>query len=276
MGTLNPTIPSPELTKTLNAAAARMKALGKPYLTPALLLATFAPRRRQRGAPAADVAGDRAQLPPGRAGDLGRDAGEGQPRRGCGLRFRRGGRLARQALHRDAGGARRGPQHRPGRGRGRDRHRARAGRAGRTRGEHRGDPAPLRHLARDAGQPAVHPGAGQARLGPGCGRAGQGRRGGAGLRARRPDARSAGAADAGEPPPRDPGGGRGRGPAVAGERAVAADGRGQGAGRADASWCRSPRTRCWSMRRRRSTAPISRPATASSSSPTSSASSAAR
>ena len=41
MGTLNPTIPTPELTKTLNAAAARMKALGKPYLTPALLLATF-------------------------------------------------------------------------------------------------------------------------------------------------------------------------------------------------------------------------------------------
>ena len=42
MGTLNPNILSPELAKTLNAAAARMKALGKPYLTPALLLATFA------------------------------------------------------------------------------------------------------------------------------------------------------------------------------------------------------------------------------------------
>ena len=42
MGTLNPSIPTPELTKTLNAAAARMKAFGKPYLTPALLLATFA------------------------------------------------------------------------------------------------------------------------------------------------------------------------------------------------------------------------------------------
>ena len=136
-------------------------------------------RRRQRGAPAADVAGDRAQLPPGRAGDLGRDVGEGEPRRRCGLRFHRGGRVARQALHRDAGGARRGPQHCPGRGRDGDRHRARAGRARGTRGEHRGDPAPLQHLARDAGQSAVHPGAGQARIGPGRSGAGQGRRGGA-------------------------------------------------------------------------------------------------
>lgn len=42
MGTLNPTILSPELAAALNAAAARMKALGKPYLTPALLLVTFA------------------------------------------------------------------------------------------------------------------------------------------------------------------------------------------------------------------------------------------
>ncbi len=41
MGTLNPTILSPELTVALNATAARMKALGKPYLTPALLLVTF-------------------------------------------------------------------------------------------------------------------------------------------------------------------------------------------------------------------------------------------
>jgi len=41
MGTLNPNIPSPELTAALNAAAARMKRLGRPLLTPALLLLTF-------------------------------------------------------------------------------------------------------------------------------------------------------------------------------------------------------------------------------------------
>ena len=41
MGTLNPNIPSPELTAALTACAARMKALGLPYLSPALLLVTF-------------------------------------------------------------------------------------------------------------------------------------------------------------------------------------------------------------------------------------------
>lgn len=41
MGTLNPNIPSPELTAALNAAAAAMRSLGRPYLTPALLLLTF-------------------------------------------------------------------------------------------------------------------------------------------------------------------------------------------------------------------------------------------
>jgi ATP-dependent Clp protease ATP-binding subunit ClpC len=41
MGTLNPNIPSPELTKALNAAAARMRAMKLPLLTPALLLLTF-------------------------------------------------------------------------------------------------------------------------------------------------------------------------------------------------------------------------------------------
>lgn len=41
MGTLNPNIPSPELTGALNAAAKRMRAFGQPYLTPALLLVTF-------------------------------------------------------------------------------------------------------------------------------------------------------------------------------------------------------------------------------------------
>ncbi len=41
MGTLNPNIPSPELTAALNAAAATMRSLGRPYLTPALLLLTF-------------------------------------------------------------------------------------------------------------------------------------------------------------------------------------------------------------------------------------------
>ena len=42
MGTLNPNIPSPELTKALNAAARRMRAMDRPFLTPALLLLTFA------------------------------------------------------------------------------------------------------------------------------------------------------------------------------------------------------------------------------------------
>src|SRR5512139_2782853 len=42
MGTLNPNIPSTELTKALNAAAARMHAMSLPLLTPALLLLTFA------------------------------------------------------------------------------------------------------------------------------------------------------------------------------------------------------------------------------------------
>ncbi len=41
MGTLNPNIPSPELTKALNTAAARMRKLNRPMLTPALLLLTF-------------------------------------------------------------------------------------------------------------------------------------------------------------------------------------------------------------------------------------------
>src|SRR5512139_1710969 len=41
MGTLNPNIPSPELTKALNAASARMRAMNLPLLTPALLLLTF-------------------------------------------------------------------------------------------------------------------------------------------------------------------------------------------------------------------------------------------
>ncbi|MGQ9768460.1 MAG: AAA family ATPase [Anaerolineae bacterium] len=41
MGTLNPDIPSPELTAALNAAADRMRRLGRPLLTPALLLLTF-------------------------------------------------------------------------------------------------------------------------------------------------------------------------------------------------------------------------------------------
>ncbi|HEX9115464.1 MAG TPA: ATP-dependent Clp protease ATP-binding subunit [Anaerolineae bacterium] len=42
MGTLNPNIPAPELTVALNAAARRMRAFACPYLTPALLLLTFA------------------------------------------------------------------------------------------------------------------------------------------------------------------------------------------------------------------------------------------
>jgi ATP-dependent Clp protease ATP-binding subunit ClpC len=42
MGTLNPNIPSPELTKALNATAARMRTLKLPRITPALLLLTFA------------------------------------------------------------------------------------------------------------------------------------------------------------------------------------------------------------------------------------------
>ncbi len=42
MGTLNPNIPSPALAQALNAAAARMRALNRPLLTPALLLLTFA------------------------------------------------------------------------------------------------------------------------------------------------------------------------------------------------------------------------------------------
>lgn len=41
MGTLNPKIPSLELTKALNAAAKRMTVYGRPLLTPALLLLTF-------------------------------------------------------------------------------------------------------------------------------------------------------------------------------------------------------------------------------------------
>jgi ATP-dependent Clp protease ATP-binding subunit ClpC len=41
MGTLNPNIPSPELIRALNAAAARMPMTGRPLLTPALLLLTF-------------------------------------------------------------------------------------------------------------------------------------------------------------------------------------------------------------------------------------------
>ncbi len=41
MGTLNPNLLTPELTAALNAAATRMKRLGRPYLTPALLLLTF-------------------------------------------------------------------------------------------------------------------------------------------------------------------------------------------------------------------------------------------
>jgi len=40
--TLNPNIPSPELSKALNAAARRMRAMQRPLLTPALLLLTFA------------------------------------------------------------------------------------------------------------------------------------------------------------------------------------------------------------------------------------------
>ncbi len=42
MGILNPNIPSPELTKALNAAAKRMAAMGQRLLTPPLLLLTFA------------------------------------------------------------------------------------------------------------------------------------------------------------------------------------------------------------------------------------------
>jgi ATP-dependent Clp protease ATP-binding subunit ClpC len=42
MATLNPNIPSPELTRALNAAAQRMRALSLPFLTPPLLLVTFA------------------------------------------------------------------------------------------------------------------------------------------------------------------------------------------------------------------------------------------
>ena len=42
MGTLNPNIPSPELTRALNAAVRRMRAMKRPLLTPALLLLTFA------------------------------------------------------------------------------------------------------------------------------------------------------------------------------------------------------------------------------------------
>ena len=41
MGTLNPNIPSPELTKALNAAAKRMRAMNLPLLGPGLLLLTF-------------------------------------------------------------------------------------------------------------------------------------------------------------------------------------------------------------------------------------------
>jgi ATP-dependent Clp protease ATP-binding subunit ClpC len=41
MGTLNPTLLSPELDQAMNAAAVRMRALNRPVLTPALLLLTF-------------------------------------------------------------------------------------------------------------------------------------------------------------------------------------------------------------------------------------------
>jgi ATP-dependent Clp protease ATP-binding subunit ClpC len=42
VGTLNPKLLSPELTAALNAAGKRRKAFSRPYLTPALLLLTFA------------------------------------------------------------------------------------------------------------------------------------------------------------------------------------------------------------------------------------------
>ncbi len=41
MGTLNPNIPSPELARSINAAAERMRATGRTLLTPAMLLLTF-------------------------------------------------------------------------------------------------------------------------------------------------------------------------------------------------------------------------------------------
>ncbi len=41
MGTLNPNIPSAELTTALNASAKRMLVFGRPFITPAMLLLTF-------------------------------------------------------------------------------------------------------------------------------------------------------------------------------------------------------------------------------------------
>ena len=65
MGTLNPTLLSPELDQAMNAAAARMRATGRLMLTPALLLLTFARDSGSAAASAADRAGPRTQLPHG-------------------------------------------------------------------------------------------------------------------------------------------------------------------------------------------------------------------
>ena len=56
-GTLNPNIPSKELTRALNAGGARMKTLKKRVLTPEILLLTFTEAKDLAGQIATKVLG---------------------------------------------------------------------------------------------------------------------------------------------------------------------------------------------------------------------------
>ena len=276
MGTLNPNIPSPELAAGHQRRSRGMRATGRTLLTPAMLLLTFV---REPGTAAHRMLTSLAVERSFRLDELAASAeafARAAPGQDADFVYA-GRQRAHPPLHRDADRARRRRAASP-----RPRARRRWAPSTRWAGWPSAAWARRASCAATASPARRWPSrlATQAQTkrdrGPGPGGAGQGRRGRAGLRARGPDARPAGAADAGEPPPRHPGGRRGRGPAVARAGACAADGRGQGAGGSEQPGARCPSTRCCSTRRRRSTTRCSRRATASSSSRTSSASSAAR
>jgi ATP-dependent Clp protease ATP-binding subunit ClpC len=93
MTTLNPNIPSPELAQALNAAARRRQELARPYVTPALLLATYARDDSRAHRLLAQMAAERsfrledlaksaetmARADPGRDADFSFLDGSGQP-----------------------------------------------------------------------------------------------------------------------------------------------------------------------------------------------------
>ena len=215
MGTLNPNIPSKELTTALNASAKRMRALGRPFITPAMLLLTFC---RDDGSVAHRMLVQWSTERSFRLDDLAASAealAKFAPDTDAQFNFLDEANHAvplsaemiialdeARSIAQASGESTVGTEH------------ALGGMA-ETGRQHSRAAAPLRHHGQQYDHSAGRPGADQKRQWPGPGRAGQERGRAGALHAGRLDARSARPALVGRLSARDPGRRTGRGQALA-------------------------------------------------------------